>query len=294
MGLDRNGTKFLLYARRMGVSFERTAMIGRQSISVESGPLAAVMRRFGFELSAEEAEKISASGYAEEFLIALGAKEIVSFDMSSYEDASVVHDFNEPIHDRFKNKFTVVLDGGTLEHIFNFPVAIRNCMEMVRVGGHFLGITPANNHFGHGFYQFSPELYFRIFTEQNGFEVEQIAIFEETLNSPWYEVSDPRSLKERVVLVNDRPTMLLVRARKIMDSSSWPSMPQQSDYSELWRSNGNGPPSAVTRPAKRAGAAKLARLPLAAVRQAAVRVKRTWGMLNRRRKHFKKFDPEAD
>ena len=68
-----------------------------------------------------------------------------------------------------KNKYTLVIDGGCLEHIFNFPVAIKNCMEMLQEGGHFIGITPANNLMGHGFYQFSPELYFRIFSKENGF-----------------------------------------------------------------------------------------------------------------------------
>jgi len=294
MGLDLNGTKFLLYARQMGVSFERTAMIGRQSMMVEAGRLTRMMRRFGFDSAPGAIEKLLSSGYAEEFLKALGAREIVSFDASGYEGASVVHDFNQPVPEQFKDKFSVVLDGGTLEHIFNFPVAIRNCMEMVEVGGHFLGITPANNHLGHGFYQFSPELYFRIFAEQNGFELEQIAIFEETPNCPWYEVTDPEVVKERVVLHNDQPTMLLVRARKIKDSNVWLSPPQQSDYSALWRSSGDGQPASTTHPAGRSGAARLARAPINVVKRAAIKLKRIPGMLERRRKHFRKFDPEAN
>src|SRR5438477_418150 len=79
------------------------------------------------------------------------------------------HDMNEPIPDKFKETYTAVLDGGSLEHVFNFPVAIKNCMEMVKVGGHYLAITPANNFFGHGFYQFSPELYFTVLSKENGF-----------------------------------------------------------------------------------------------------------------------------
>jgi 2-polyprenyl-3-methyl-5-hydroxy-6-metoxy-1,4-benzoquinol methylase len=53
-----------------------------------------------------------------------------------------------------------VFDGGTLEHIFDYPTAIKNCMKMVKPGGHLLLTTPANNWFGHGFYQFSPELFY--------------------------------------------------------------------------------------------------------------------------------------
>lgn len=69
---------------------------------------------------------------------------------------------NREIPGDFIEKYSMVLDGGSLEHVFNFPVAVRNCMQMLQVGGHYLAITPANNFMGHGFYQFSPELYFSI------------------------------------------------------------------------------------------------------------------------------------
>ena len=64
---------------------------------------------------------------------------------------------NTPIYGSLKNRFSALLDAGTIEHVFNFPQAIRNCMEMVKVGGHFIQVTVANNFIGHGFYQFSPE-----------------------------------------------------------------------------------------------------------------------------------------
>ena len=76
---------------------------------------------------------------------------------------------NLPIGDDLKRKFSVVIDGGTLEHVFNFPVAIKNCMQMLDVGGHFFVHTMANNFMGHGFYQFSPELFYRVFSPENGF-----------------------------------------------------------------------------------------------------------------------------
>ena len=88
-------------------------------------------------------------------------------DFSAYEGAAILHDLNEPVGDELKEKFTFVLDGGTLEHIFNFPVAITGAMEMVAVGGHLAIVTGGNNFFGHGFYQFSPELFFRAFNLEN-------------------------------------------------------------------------------------------------------------------------------
>ena len=96
-------------------------------------------------------------------------KDTISIDASAYENATMVHDMNLPVGDELKQKFSVVIDGGTLEHVFNFPTAIRNCMEMLKVGGHFFAHTMANNFMGHGFYQFSPELFYRVFSPENGF-----------------------------------------------------------------------------------------------------------------------------
>src|SRR5829696_795835 len=230
MGLDVNGTKFLLYARKMGVSFAETAMVGRQEMLADAKTLKANFNKFGVDLADAEVERIvsSGDGYAEPFLEQLGAKEIMSFDASDYENASVSHDFNQPIPAEFHNRFSVVLDGGTLEHVFNFPTAIKNCMQMLKVGGHFLAIAPTNNYTGHGFYQFSPELFFRVFTPQNGFEMQRMLIYEETLNCDWFDVPDPDTLKERVTLINEEPSLLLVIAKKVAEAEIFATTPQQS------------------------------------------------------------------
>ena len=101
--------------------------------------------------------------------------------MSSYQNASVLHDMNVPIPATLCERFSTVIDGASLEHVFNFPCAVANCiLQMVRVDGHFLGINPANNMVrGHGFYQLSPELYFRVFQPNNGFRMERVIVFQD-------------------------------------------------------------------------------------------------------------------
>ena len=236
MGLDINGTRFLLYARRQGVDFSRTAMIGRQCLTLNAAVLERNLWDFGFAGGARECERLLTceNGYAEPFLRLLGASEIASFDASDYEGANFIHDFNLPLHPRFFGRYTTVLDGGTLEHIFNFPQAIANCMRMVDTGGHFLGITPTNNFVGHGFYQFSPEVFFRVFNSSNGFTLQQMFAFE-SHNTNWYEVADPAVVKERVTLINGRETYLLITARKTADVPAFASQIQQSDYSVIWQ-----------------------------------------------------------
>jgi hypothetical protein len=158
-------------------------------------------------------------------------------DFSDYEKATVLHDLNKPIPGSLKGKYSLVVDGGTLEHVFNFPQAIKNCMEMVAVGGHYAGITPVNNTMGHGFYQFSPELYFTIFRNENGFRVKKIIVYVQYPDgtcSDWYEVVDPQQVKNRVMLTNSNPTYMMVLAEKISEEEIFAGSPQQSDYEVLW------------------------------------------------------------
>src|SRR5580698_3335985 len=134
MGLDRNGALFVLHAKAQGVDFSTTAMIGRQGLHLKPHELRANALKFG--LLWDEAfvtQMFSESGgFAEAFLKRLGAEEVHSFDKSAYEGATHLHDMNRAIPDAWKQQYTAVLDGGSLEHVFDFPTAIRNCMEMLR------------------------------------------------------------------------------------------------------------------------------------------------------------------
>ncbi len=237
MGLDRNGLKFILYARRKGVSFRRTALIGRQRLLLGAKDLFQIMTEAGETISLSEAASLfkSGEGYAEPLFRYLGGEEVISLDKSSYEGASRLHDFNLPIGEDYKERFDAVFDGGTLEHVFNYPQALKNCMEMIKTGGCFLAITPVNNHPGHGFYQFSPALFFRVFSPENGFQLEKLFLCEHRPRARWYEVSDPQVVRERVIFTNTLPAFLLVLARKISSVPVFARYPELSDYVRDWR-----------------------------------------------------------
>ena len=141
---------------------------------------------------------------------------------------------NLPIPIALRERFTVVHDGGSLEHIFNIPQALKNCMEMVRVGGHFTQVSVVNNFAGHGFWQLSPELIFRVFSPQNGFQLETVLIHEVSVHGPWYVVSDPDHMQERVLLINRLPTFILTIAKRVANVPVFERAPQQSDYVSIW------------------------------------------------------------
>ena len=254
MGLDINSVQFLLAARKQGVRFDHTLMLGRHSLNVFPRTLAAVLERNGFT-----SEKLrEPSAYAEPFFETLGATRVDSLDNSDFEGAKLVHDLNQPLPADWKEKFDVVYDGGTLEHVFNFPTALRNAMELLKPGGRLFIHNCANNLCGHGFYQFSPELFYRALSPENGFEVERMVIHRVGPYGNWHEVSDPNAIRERVELITFTPMLLLVQAKRTSIKPVFAQAPQQSDYSVLWQAAGPAAPAApVVRAPRFARAARL-------------------------------------
>lgn len=259
MGISATSAEFILQAHAAGVSFRDTLTLGRQSLSVNDTVMKRLLKRYGLS----GLEKAPARGdapaqshprFADAFFQALGAGRIDSMDADAYQESTLVHDMNLPIPPGLHRQYDCVVDGGTLEHIFAFPTAIRNCMEMVRVGGHLILLTPANNFFGHGFYQFSPELFFRVLSPENGFRVERmVAIETEALDhQAWggvasyeehsrpYSVLDPAVTGKRGALQNSRPVLLYVQARRQAAVPIFAKAPQQSDYVTLWHESGQG------------------------------------------------------
>ena len=235
MGLDDKGTQFLLAARRLGVSFERTATIGRQRLYLTPPLLRRRLGTFGIATTAEDTRRLfDEDGFAEPLLRLLGARDTVSIDASAYEGASRILDLNQSLPPDLEGTFTAVVDAGSLEHVFDVPTAMRNCMRMVAQDGYFLAITPVNNTMGHGFYQFSPELFYRVFSDANGFTIDHMLVTG-TSSTHWFEVADPTSIGDRVQLRSFRPTYLCVAARRFEMRSILDTPPQQSDYVTRWK-----------------------------------------------------------
>jgi hypothetical protein len=233
MGLDINSVQFLIAARKSGIHFGDVLTLGRQSLNVFPGKMAATLEQHGFP--SELFRKASPEcAFAEPCFLSLGATKVFALDASDFEGANFVHDLNKPIGPELAQRFDVVYDGGTLEHVFNFLVAIQNCMEMVRVGGRLFIHTCANNLCGHGFYQFSPELFYRTLSSENGFQIERVVVHVIGPYSRWYEVADPNSVRSRVELITFAPIQMLVQAKRTHIVPIFAQPPQQSDYTIRW------------------------------------------------------------
>ncbi len=157
-----------------------------------------------------------------------------SMDYSTYESCSIVHDLNLPAPQELGEAFDTLFDGGTLEHVYDFPAAMKNCLHMLKPGGVFLAETPSNNWMGHGFYQFSPELFYRIFSPAAGCRMIAMAVLREGWQDRLFVVDDPAAVGARLRYNVRGRTSLLVMAQKLEDRPA-EKAPMQSDYQTVWR-----------------------------------------------------------
>lgn len=231
MGIDNAAAKMLLLLRNEpGIDFSKTIILGRQHNYVGPFLRRAIQNNFGLSRKSLPL----ASEYADEFLEVLGIVKPAILDVSNYEGATILHDLNTPIPTELKHKFCTVIDIGASEHVYNIPQALQNLKDLCATNGHLLIISPANNWLGHGFYQFSPELFFRAFDVPSGFEIRNLFLIKLKLSGDiWYELTDPKSVGRRGTIITKRPCFIALIATKV-SSGTTQAQPQQSDYESAW------------------------------------------------------------
>lgn len=162
MGIDAQLATQLIAARGLVEGKKTGLMLGRQKFHIKGKYRRFVrqnLRRAGFDPAIPEYEQ--EDGFSETFLDKIGYPKMKSLDASAYENCDLTHDLNEPLPKSLRSKFDVIIDGGTLEHVYNTPQALDNVFHMLKRGGIFISINGITGWAGHGFYQFSPELVWR-------------------------------------------------------------------------------------------------------------------------------------
>jgi len=106
----------------------------------------------------------------------MGFERLSVLDYSAFEGASLEYDLNRAdLPQNLRERFDVVVDHGTMEHVFHIPNVFQNLFGMLRVGGRMIHSAPSSNCVDHGFYMFSPTLFYDFYTA-NKWEINTILV----------------------------------------------------------------------------------------------------------------------
>ncbi|MBI1383548.1 MAG: hypothetical protein GC150_01360 [Rhizobiales bacterium] len=215
MGLNSQTVNLLLGARSRGVAdFRQTLTLGRQELHMPPRRLARAMRRAGYDEAQIAAVLAAGERAGDAFFAALGCERLEVLDRSPYEGATIIHDLNSPMPAELEDRFGCVFDGGVLHYVFDVATAFETTMRLVAPGGTLIAATVANNACGHGLYQFAPELFFGLLSDENGYRDTEVYLAEEFGRRDWLRVENPRSTRRHFHFSNRRFTHMLVLSRK--------------------------------------------------------------------------------
>lgn len=182
-----------------------------------------------------------------EFMACLGFDEYHSLDVSAYENPTHTFDMNSfslPAH--LSGRYDIVLNFGTMEHVFHIPNFLSNMTKMLRPGGRVFHICPLNNQMDHGYYMFSPCLFFDYY-QSNRFDIEFSRLVNVGRNagiSDWSDWGpsfyDPYALPSHDCCADDFILNNIFIARR-NDGSLSDQIPFQGLFVNLWKANSAEP-----------------------------------------------------
>jgi len=239
MGIALSALRFLLAEGKEMPWHGDLLTLGRQDISFSDSDLHRAAAEQGYALHPVQTPRSDEEPNADVSVFrALGFESVSVLDANAYENATVIHDLNDPsVPVHLLNSFDLVLDAGTLEHVFDIPCALRNLCKMTREGGRIIHISPVSNCVDHGFYSFSPTL-FADFYEVNGFEVRRMLIarfISDPISENW-EMQDYDPVAWGRIGALQTGAYFLLACVMRNETSTWDKVPQQSYYkNHAWR-----------------------------------------------------------
>ena len=128
------------------------------------------------------------------FYESLGIKEYQCMDMNG-DYGAIVHDLNKPFEDRSKfNKFDIVTDHGSCEHVFNIAECYRTMHNLTKPGGYIIIHQAVFK--GNGYFKFD-ESFFEGIAAANNYKIifnsYVIATGNKTKNGSNHEFHIPRN-----------------------------------------------------------------------------------------------------
>ena len=98
---------------------------------------------------------------AKDFYLNLGFKEYQSIDADG-ERGALVFDLNDNLQksQNFNEKFDLVTNFGTSEHVFNQKIFFENIHNLTKKNGLMIHVLPFEGYFNHGYYNYQPIFFY--------------------------------------------------------------------------------------------------------------------------------------
>jgi len=245
MGLGQKAFEHVCTAVRSMPAPGEVLTLGVQDIHFDERWFRKAMKRLDLPLPVDWAAEINPKPHFQKrnyltqqcVFSAIGLPEVRSLDASDFEGCDFIHDLNDPEPPaELRERFSLIVDGGTLEHIFHVPNALKAIHRMLKVGGIIIHQSPTSNYVDHGFYSFSPT-FFEDYYRTAGYAVGEHWLVSHLKNGDKQKARvvphEPGSTS-KVGKLDKRMYATFFWAMKQVDSSA-DRIPTQGYYQRAWK-----------------------------------------------------------
>jgi len=228
MGIGKATAFLLKELSQQGLFSGKLLQLGVQRISPDAKILVE-----SFANQEASKSRFNATSSKKQFWHNLGFDFVSSLDNSDYEGAEIVWDLNLPLNDSFAERFDVVFDGGTMEHVFNTKQVLENIGKLLKIGGLAIHEVPSSNSVNHGFYSFSPTLFQDYYSKLDYEIIEIMLVVKKRHKAKIYQYSPRDRNTEIPQNWGNKNVNVWCVARKRSDMVI-SDFPQQTTYVNAW------------------------------------------------------------
>ncbi len=182
MGIGYNVVEGLIRESKYRPFRGDVMLIGRQTVYFTPSSILELLRTNGIDVKGLKEDGIELDrntidrlqGYETDKLITdaalfklLGVPKVLALDHSDYEGAEIIHDLTTPIPESLEACADFILDGSTLDNVFDPAMVIRNFAGMLRPGGRLITTNVYSNTYEP--YVMLPPLWFMDYFVMNKF-----------------------------------------------------------------------------------------------------------------------------
>lgn len=221
--------------------------LGKQSVCVPLSKIKEIFNEFGCKINPDFKEKYDTTTRFKEgclddesFISMFGNVNYQTMDVSSYEQASIVHNLNFPIPKELEGKFDYIIDGGTFDHLFDLKTSFENITKLLKPGGRIFQWNAASNYANAGYLSFSADFFYDYYTLNNFADCRTFFAMSHIMQAQnwcFYEFIPPKEGKSYTAF---KPTyfsvMTIVLATKGANSTC-DRMPVQAQYRDASLAN---------------------------------------------------------